>query len=135
MSPSILRQASLGFAAALLAVAGAASAAEPAQVEVKAGPLRGLFAAESEAAAGVFQMSDGRLMTLRPRHGSVRVDLEGEPINRLLASTVAGGWVLRSPDGRMLMKFTPENGGAGQHVVVTLFRGDTQVALAAAARR
>ena len=115
--------------ALLVSLAGAAQAQTP-SVEIIASPLRAVMASEADDLKGLYFMSDGRLMRLNYRRGTIVAHLDGEPATELHAVSARE---LRSADGRMQMRFAVDSGLGRSDVTVTLLKGDTVAQLTSAA--
>ena len=117
------------LSALLIGLAGAAQA-QTQRVEISAAPLRAVNAHEADDLKGLYRMSDGRMMRLSYRAGTIVADLDGEPVAALRAVSARQ---LRSADGRMSMRFDVD--GWATDVTVTLLKGETVAQLHSAAAR
>jgi hypothetical protein len=97
----------IGAIAALSAFAciGSAQAADATVVITgpAAEPLPVRTVRDREDVAGVYQMADGRLLTVRARGGALIAELDGQPGQSLRA---ASGRVLSTADKRMTLQFS-----------------------------
>lgn len=115
----------------LVGLTGAAQAQPPStSVEIVASPLRAVKAYEADDLKGLYFMSDGRLMRLSYRCGTIVADLDGEPVTELHAVSARQ---LRSADARMQMRFDVDSWLGRSDVTVTLLKGETVAQLTSAA--
>lgn len=120
------------------AMAGAEPVALPAaaqSVVVTATPAERVRVAsrtDRDAIAGVYLLTDGRQLALRPRGGSVEADLDGHPPTLLRAQ---GGTTLRSADQRMSMQFLRDRDDAVSVTVSLAVDGRTQTLASAGTGR